>query len=42
MNALEVKQHLEKEVLPGANVTSDRDLDNYVLENVFGKIYLVQ
>ncbi|KAJ7260534.1 hypothetical protein C8J57DRAFT_1337467 [Mycena rebaudengoi] len=35
MNALEVKQHLEKEVLPGANVTSDRDLDNYVLENVF-------
>ncbi|KAJ7903220.1 hypothetical protein B0H13DRAFT_1717346 [Mycena leptocephala] len=35
MNALEVQQHLEKEVLPGANVTSDHDLDNYVLENVF-------
>ncbi|KAF7346957.1 Choline dehydrogenase [Mycena venus] len=35
MNAPEVQQHLEKEVLPGANVTSDHDLDNYILENVF-------
>jgi choline dehydrogenase len=42
MNAPEVQQHLEKEVLPGANVTSDHDLDNFVLENVFGEIYLVQ
>ncbi|KAJ6536241.1 glucose-methanol-choline oxidoreductase, partial [Mycena capillaripes] len=35
MNAPEVQQHLEKEVVPGANVTSDHDLDNYILENVF-------
>jgi hypothetical protein len=42
MNAPEVQQHLEKEVLPGGKVTSDHDLDNFVLENVFGEIYLVQ
>ena len=42
MSAPEVQQHLEKEALPGANVTSDQDLDNYVLENVFGEIYLVR
>ncbi|KAJ7710989.1 hypothetical protein B0H14DRAFT_2646052 [Mycena olivaceomarginata] len=36
MKTPEVKQYVEKEVNPGANVTTDEDLDNYVLESVFG------
>ncbi|KAF8182979.1 GMC oxidoreductase-domain-containing protein [Mycena galopus ATCC 62051] len=35
MKTPEVKQYVEKEVNPGANVTTDEDLDNYVLENIF-------
>jgi hypothetical protein len=34
MKTPEVKKYVEKEVHPGANVTMDEDLDNYVLENV--------
>ncbi|KAJ6570514.1 glucose-methanol-choline oxidoreductase-like protein [Mycena vulgaris] len=36
MNTPKVQKFVEKEVLPGANVTSDEDLDNYVVEKVFG------
>ncbi|KAJ7280597.1 oxidoreductase [Mycena rebaudengoi] len=36
MNTPKVRKFIEKEVLPGANVTSDEDLDNYVMEKVFG------
>ncbi|KAJ7268467.1 choline dehydrogenase [Mycena rebaudengoi] len=34
MNTPKVRKFVEKEVLPGANVTSDEDLDNYVMEKV--------
>ncbi|KAJ7259830.1 hypothetical protein C8J57DRAFT_1135075 [Mycena rebaudengoi] len=36
MNTPKVQKFVEKEVLPGANITSDKDLDNYVMEKVFG------
>ncbi|KAJ7270565.1 hypothetical protein C8J57DRAFT_1322068 [Mycena rebaudengoi] len=36
MNTPKVRKFVEKEVLPGANVRSDEDLDNYVVEKVFG------
>ncbi|KAJ7920496.1 hypothetical protein B0H13DRAFT_1987033 [Mycena leptocephala] len=36
MKTPEVKKYVEKEVHPGADVTTDEDLDNYVLESVFG------
>ncbi|KAJ7814449.1 hypothetical protein B0H13DRAFT_1477848, partial [Mycena leptocephala] len=36
MNAPEVQKFVEKEVLPGANITSDEDLDKYVMGKVFG------
>ncbi|KAJ7833301.1 hypothetical protein B0H13DRAFT_2428526 [Mycena leptocephala] len=35
MNTPEIQKYSEKEVLPGANMASDEDLDNYVLEHVF-------
>ncbi|KAJ7923610.1 hypothetical protein B0H13DRAFT_1864753 [Mycena leptocephala] len=34
MNTPEVQKFVEKEVLPGANITSDEDLDNYVMGKV--------
>ncbi|KAJ7280596.1 hypothetical protein C8J57DRAFT_1464109 [Mycena rebaudengoi] len=40
MNTPKVRKFVEKEVLPGVNVTSDEDLDNYVMEKVFGEIHL--
>jgi choline dehydrogenase-like flavoprotein len=41
MNTPAIQKFVKKEVIPGANVTSDEDLDNYILERVFGEIYLV-
>jgi hypothetical protein len=41
MKTPEVKQYVEKEVNPGANVTTDEDLDNYILESVFGETYSI-
>jgi choline dehydrogenase len=41
MNTPEVQKFVEKEVLPGANITSDEDLDKYVMGKVFGEIHLL-
>jgi choline dehydrogenase len=41
VNTPEVQKFVEEEVIPGANVTSDEDLNNYVMEKVFGEIHLV-
>lgn len=41
MKTPEVEKYVEKEVHPGAGVTTDEDLDNYVLESVFGEIYSI-
>ncbi|KAK7024741.1 choline dehydrogenase [Favolaschia claudopus] len=35
-NDPEIKKYLKREVAPGLNVTTDADLDQYVLKNVFG------
>ncbi|KAK7052487.1 choline dehydrogenase [Favolaschia claudopus] len=35
LTAPQVAKFVEREVLPGANVTSDKEIDNYILENIF-------
>ncbi|KAJ7890969.1 glucose-methanol-choline oxidoreductase, partial [Mycena olivaceomarginata] len=35
MNTPAIQKFVKKEVIPGANVRSDEDLDNYILERVF-------
>jgi choline dehydrogenase len=41
MNTPGVQKFVEREVLPGANITSDEHLDKYVMQKVFGEIQLV-
>jgi hypothetical protein len=35
MKAPKLEPLIEREILPGANVTSDEDLENYILENIY-------
>jgi choline dehydrogenase len=35
MKAPKLGPLIEREILPGANVTSDEDLENYILENIY-------